>query len=70
MTTLRTVEFKAAYWSYEETPEDELIIHVGGKTSNQETVQVRIEGFTPFVHLELPLRRKIKWNKGYCKKSF
>jgi len=69
----RTIEFKATYWSYEETEEDELFIHVSGITSNRKSVQVRIEGFTPFVYLELPLKvrgRTIGWNKSLCKSTF
>lgn len=65
---LRTVRFKAIYWSVEETDDNECIIHVSGLTKNQETVQVQVEGFTPYVYLELP--RRIKWTKRKCDAVF
>jgi DNA polymerase delta subunit 1 len=65
---LRAVRFKAMYWSVEETEDYECIIHVSGLTENQETVQVQVEGFTPYVYLELP--RRIKWNKAKCNAVF
>lgn len=68
---LRTVRFKATYWSFEEIEDDEehkCIIHISGLTKNQKTVQVKVEGFTPFVYLELP--KRIKWNRAKCKALF
>lgn len=72
MQNPRTIEFKATYWSYEEIDE-KLYIHVSGLTSNQKSVQVRIEGFTPFIYLELPLKRNgktISWNRTMCQSVF
>lgn len=61
----RTVRFKATYWSFEETEDDELIIHTSGLTEKGESVHIKIQHFTPFVYLELP--KYIKWNKTKCK---
>lgn len=68
MSEPRTVRFKASYWAFEETSDNDLIIHVSGLTENQETVQVKVEGFTPFIYIELPTRTK--WNPKKCKKLF
>nr|QBK86590.1 MAG: DNA polymerase elongation subunit family B [Marseillevirus LCMAC102] len=68
MTKCRIIKFKAAYWSFEETDENELFIHVSGLTADQQTVQVKIEGFTPFVYLELPQR--VGWNNTKCRAVF
>ena len=65
---LRSVRFKAGYWSFEETEENELIIHVSGLTKDQKTVHVVIEDFTPFVYLELP--KRIEWNASKCRCVF
>ena len=65
---LRTVRFKASYWSCEETDDHELVIHVSGLTENHETVQVKVEGFTPFVYLQLP--NHVKWTPTKCKAIF
>lgn len=63
----RTVIFKAAYWSYEEI-DGQLIIHAAGLTEKNETVQLQINNFTPFVYLELP--KRIKWDARKCRKIF
>lgn len=68
MTEQRSVVFKAAYWSFEETPDHELYIHIGGLTSKMESVQVRVHNFTPYVYLELPAR--VNWNKDRGNKLF
>ncbi len=52
----RRIVFKASYWSFEETPEDELYIYIGGMTRHGKTVLVKVTGFTPSVYLELPKR--------------
>lgn len=31
----RTIRFKTYYWNYEETDENELFIHVGGRTEDE-----------------------------------
>ncbi len=67
MTKRRLIKFKVAYWSFEEV-ENELFIHVSGLTADQQTVQVKIEGFTPFVYLELPQR--VGWNETKCRAVF
>ena len=67
-SALRTVRFKATNWSCEETDGHELVIHLSGLTKDQKTVQVKVEGFTPFVYLELPSR--VKWNPTKCKAVF
>ncbi|MBV1952711.1 MAG: hypothetical protein KUG64_11025, partial [Cycloclasticus sp.] len=64
----RSVKFKASYWSFEETPENELYIYVGGMTQSGKTVLVKVTGFTPSVYLELP--KRIPWNKYKCKELF
>jgi DNA polymerase elongation subunit (family B) len=64
----RTVQFKCGYWSFEDDEDKGCIIHLSGLTKNQETVQIQIEGFTPFIYLELP--KRIKWNESKCKTVF
>lgn len=54
----REIVFKAIKWQLEETDE-ELFIHITGMTKEQESVHVRVEGFHPFVFLELP--PSIEW---------
>lgn len=68
MSETRTLEFKAQYWSYEETDDSELNIYVGGLTEKQETVLIKVVDFTPFVYLQLPTR--MKWNTAKCKALF
>lgn len=66
----RTVTFKAFYWNYTETEENELEIHIGGRTApdpetgETQSVHCVVENFTPFVYLELP--KRIKWNRAKC----
>jgi len=65
----RSLIFKSMYWSYEDLiDENKLIIHVSGMTRDQETVQIQIENFTPYVYLELP--KRLRWNKVMCTKLF
>jgi DNA polymerase delta subunit 1 len=66
--TTREVLIKPYYWKYEDTEDDTLLIHVGGRDENNKTVHLIIEGFTPFVYLELPT--KIKWNASKHKTLF
>jgi len=69
ITQQRTAVFKAAYW-YQEICDDKTLIHVGGRTNNNESIHVRVHGFTPFVYVELPPR--IDWlkNNKYNAKLF
>jgi len=60
----RTVIFKATKWQLEEDAE-ELFIHVTGMTQDQKSVHIRIEGFNPFVFLELP--DSIEWRTNEIK---
>jgi DNA polymerase elongation subunit (family B) len=64
----RTVVFKCGYWSYEDDEDKGCVIHLSGLTKDQKTVQIQIEGFSPFVYLELP--KRIKWNDVKCKAVF
>lgn len=64
----RTIRFKTYYWSYEETEENQLFIHVSGKTEDEKNVHCIVEGFTPDVYLQLPSR--ISWNKAKCMAVF
>lgn len=64
----RTVKFKANYWSYEETPENELFIYIGGMTQRAKTVLVKVKGFAPSVYLELP--KRVTWNRPKCIELF
>lgn len=69
MAEPRTTQFKTFYWNYIETEDNELEIHVGGRTApdpdgETKSVHCVIENFTPFVYLELP--KRIKWNKAKC----
>lgn len=56
---MRTLQFKVLKWQLEEM-EQELFIHATGLTQNNESTHVRIEGFQPFVFLELP--SNVEWN--------
>lgn len=64
---LRTLRFKAYYWSHEEDDE-KIYIHISGITEDQKSVYVKVHGFPPFVYVELP--RSIGWNKEKCKRLF
>ena len=65
MTQTRSIIFKTYYWNYEETDDNKLLIHVGGKTKDDQSVHCVIEGFCPFVYIELPkLPYKLPWNKA------
>ena len=64
----RTVICKANYWSFEETEDHEFYTHLGGLSEKGESMHIRIEGFTPFVYIELP--KRIKWNKTKCNALF
>jgi len=68
MSVERTIICKANYWSFEETEDHELFIHMGGLTTDEKSVHVRIDNFTPFVYVELP--KRIKWNKTKCRTLF
>lgn len=64
---MRTITFKASYWSYEEEEyfdDDDRkrrrnVFHVSGLDKNQDTVYVKIFGFTPHAYLEIPM----SWSK-------
>ena len=64
----RTIIFKASYWSYEDTEDNELMIYIGGHTKDNESVFVKMTEFYPFVTLELPMDKP--WNKTKCKILF
>lgn len=69
MSQRRTVKFKAAYW-YHELIEKEhrAVIHIGGRTQDNETVHVIVENFHPTVFVELP--KRIDWDRTKCKKLY
>lgn len=51
--------FKALYWNYEDdVEENELKIFIGGLTPSNESVQIIVTGFLPWVYVELPDRVK------------
>lgn len=60
----RTVRFKTYYWNYEETDDNELIIHIGGRTEDDKSVHCTVSGFSQCVFLQLP--KRITWNKAKC----
>jgi DNA polymerase elongation subunit (family B) len=73
MTEVRkNIIFKAMYWSFEDTEDNTLIIHVSGMTESQQTVQVQIEKFTPYVYLQLPFKIPGggNWTNEKCKKVY
>ncbi len=59
--TQRSVVFKALDWQREQN-DDEEIFYVNGLTEKNKSVVLRVEGFTPFVNVELPKSKK--WNKA------
>lgn len=69
-TEAREITFKCYYWNYVETEDNELDIHIGGRTApdpetgETKSVHCVVQNFTPFVYLELP--KRIKWNKAKC----
>jgi len=76
---MRRIIFKALYWSYEETDDNELYIYIGGKSIECDkkgenlSVICRVDNFPPVVHLELPKKSsygRVHWNKSKCKKLF
>jgi DNA polymerase elongation subunit (family B) len=65
----REIVFKATSWNIEDDKENiTLKIHIGGVTRANESVHVIVEGFTPFIYLELP--SKVVWNKSKCQSVF
>lgn len=52
--------FKTTYW-YHEEEDDSSIIHIAGRTSDNKSVHLIAENFTPFLYIELPTR--VKWNQ-------
>jgi DNA polymerase delta subunit 1 len=69
----RTIEFRASYWHFEEKDVDEegtkeLLIHIGGLTSDNKSVHCVVEKFAPLVYLELPPNKG--WNKFKCEKIY
>lgn len=62
------ITFKASYWNNEQTG-TETIIHISGKTANNQSVYVLVKNYKPSVYLELPLfkgNKKIAWDKKLC----
>ncbi len=71
----RQVIFKANEWQISEENEDEENFYVSGLTKEGKNVVIQVDGFTPFVYVELPLN--IDWNKStifylyeYIKENF
>jgi DNA polymerase elongation subunit (family B) len=65
----RKVQLKVFYWqATDENDGTKTVIHVGGRTASNETVHGLIEGFTPYVNVELPTR--IAWDKYKAKTFF
>ena len=64
MSNPRVITFKAGYWHHE-VEDDKTVIHIGGKTANNETVYMKVLNFEYIVYLELPTR--ISWNVTTCK---
>jgi DNA polymerase elongation subunit (family B) len=62
------MDVKTYYWSFDETENDELDFYVSGITEQQETVMVKIVGFTPYLYLELP--KEYNWTSEKCRKLF
>lgn len=56
----RTVIYQCDYWEYKDNEDGKLVIISGGVTEDGRRVLSRIEGFTPFVYVELP--KRIQWN--------
>ena len=67
MNNRRTVIFKAGYW-YHEIIDGKTLIHIGGRTQNNESVHVIVNYFTPFVYVELP--KRVNWDKHKCDTLF
>jgi DNA polymerase elongation subunit (family B) len=69
MSQRRTIKFKAGYWYHELfEKEHRAVIHIGGKTQQNETVHIIVENFKPTVFLELP--KRIDWDRTKCKKLY
>lgn len=68
MSEPRTVIYQCDYWEYKEGDDGKLTIISGGRTADNKVVLTKIEGFTPFVYVELP--RRIKWNATKGKQLF
>ncbi len=62
----RSIVFKPAYWSYEDhIEENELDIHIGGQTADEQTVHLIVWNFKPYIYIELP--EKLAWTQGKCR---
>jgi DNA polymerase elongation subunit (family B) len=72
LSVRKNIIFKAMYWSFEDTEDNTLIIHVSGMTETQKTVQLQVEKFTPYVYLQLPFKIPGggNWTNDKCKKVY
>src|SRR6187399_1252585 len=59
--------FKASYW-YCEVRDNKTIIHIGGRTTENKTVHVIVNGYCPHSYIELPMR--IAWDNNVCNNFF
>lgn len=60
---MRRISFKALGWTYCDDENGDYF-YVNGLTKDEKTVIIRIDGFTPFVNIELPLT--VDWNEYTC----
>lgn len=60
---------KPIYWTYYDDEDEKTTdIYIGGLTQNQETIQVKVAGYSPSAYLELP--EGYGWNRSLCKRLF
>lgn len=64
---MRTITFKASYWSFEEI-DDEMVINVRGNTSDNQSVFCKVLKFEPYLYMQLPASES--WNKEKCDRVF
>jgi len=61
---METKKLFAYWWGFEDTPEDGLIISVYGLDENNDSILLRVNGFKPYIYIELGLE---KWTQNILK---
>lgn len=61
---METKKLFAYWWGFEDTPEDGLIISVYGLDENNNSILLRVNGFKPYIYVELGLE---KWTQSILK---
>lgn len=61
---METKKIFAYWWGFEDTPENGLVISVYGLDENNDSILLRVNGFKPYIYVELGLER---WTQSILK---